>query len=57
MTDGITVVPANQASWEDLQAVRGERGYAAACQCQMFKIGHHEWTSAARMPPTIRYGP
>jgi GNAT superfamily N-acetyltransferase len=45
MTDGITVVPANRASCEDLQAIFGERGYAAACQCQMFKIGHPVWTS------------
>jgi GNAT superfamily N-acetyltransferase len=46
MTDGITVMPANQASCEDLGAIFGERGYAARCQCQMFKIGHPEWTSA-----------
>jgi GNAT superfamily N-acetyltransferase len=48
MTDAFTVVPANKASWEDLQAILGTRGYAAACQCQRFKIGHHEWTSATR---------
>lgn len=48
MTEGITVVPANQATCEDLQAIFGERGYAARCQCQMFKIGHPEWTSATR---------
>ncbi|HEX8008877.1 MAG TPA: hypothetical protein VF482_20905 [Trebonia sp.] len=29
----VSVVPANQASWEDLQAVFG-RGAAAKCQCQ-----------------------
>jgi len=48
VTNTITVVPANKASWEDLQAILGTRGYAAACQCQRFKIGHHEWTSATR---------
>ena len=41
----ITVVPANEASWEDLRAIFGDRGYTAYCQCQKFKIGHHEWTS------------
>ena len=48
MTDAITVVPANKASWEDLQAILGTRGYAAACQCQRFKVGPHGWTSATR---------
>jgi GNAT superfamily N-acetyltransferase len=40
----ITVVPANEARWEDLQAVFGTRGYASRCQCQWFKIGHADWT-------------
>ncbi|GAB4079986.1 hypothetical protein GCM10028783_09340 [Modestobacter muralis] len=30
----ITVVPANQVSWADLQAVFGDRGEAARCRCQ-----------------------
>jgi len=29
----VTVVPANEASWEDLRAIFGDRGYAAFCQC------------------------
>ena len=41
----ITVVPANEASWEDLRAIFGDRGYTAYCQCQKFKIGPHGWTS------------
>jgi GNAT superfamily N-acetyltransferase len=40
----IAIVPANEASWDDLRAIFGSRGYAAYCQCQRFKIGHHEWT-------------
>jgi GNAT superfamily N-acetyltransferase len=39
----ITVVPANQASWEDLQTVLGSRGYAAGCQCQRIKMGDGRW--------------
>jgi GNAT superfamily N-acetyltransferase len=39
-----TVVPANHAPWDDLQAVLGERGYPASCQCQRFKIGQFDWT-------------
>jgi GNAT superfamily N-acetyltransferase len=45
-TDGaITVVPANQASCDDLRAVFGTRGDPAGCQCQWFKIRHFEWRS------------
>ena len=42
----VTVVPANEASWDDLRRIFGDRGYTAGCQCQKFKIGHHEWTAA-----------
>ena len=38
MTEGITVIPANQARWEDLQTVFGTRGTAVICQCQRFKL-------------------
>jgi GNAT superfamily N-acetyltransferase len=41
--DEISVVPANQASWRDLQAVFGTRGAAAACQCQRIKLGDRAW--------------
>jgi GNAT superfamily N-acetyltransferase len=46
MPDDVTVIPANQASWDDLQAVFG-RGGAAKCQCQRIKLGDHDWF---RMP-------
>lgn len=38
----IRVVPANQAPWEDLQAVLGSRGEAARCQCQRYKLRPRE---------------
>ena len=38
----VSVVPANEASWDDLQAVFG-RGAAAKCQCQRIKLGDREW--------------
>lgn len=45
----ITVVPANEASWEDLAAVFGERGDPARCQCQWFKVtGREEWRLLSR---------
>ena len=38
----IVVVPANEASWEDLQTVFGTRGPASRCQCQRYKLGPRE---------------
>jgi GNAT superfamily N-acetyltransferase len=37
-----TIVPANEASFEDLQAVFGTRGTAAICQCQRYKLRPRE---------------
>jgi GNAT superfamily N-acetyltransferase len=36
------IVPANEASWEDIQAVFGTRGPAALCQCQRYKLRPRE---------------
>jgi GNAT superfamily N-acetyltransferase len=38
----LTVVPANEASCEDLQAVFGARGPASRCQCQRYKLKPRE---------------
>jgi GNAT superfamily N-acetyltransferase len=50
MTEGatslVTTVPANEASWEDLQAVFGTRGDSSRCQCQRYKMQPGEsWAS------------
>jgi len=47
MTDGmtlpgLTIVPANEAPWDDLQTVLGTRGPAATCQCQRYKLKPRE---------------
>jgi GNAT superfamily N-acetyltransferase len=42
MTDGIRVVPANEASWEDLHTVFGRRGSAPVCHCQRYKLAPRE---------------
>ncbi|MDQ5832311.1 MAG: GNAT family N-acetyltransferase [Actinomycetota bacterium] len=39
---GISVVPANEASWDDLQTVFGTRGQASRCQCQRYKLRPRE---------------
>ena len=38
----VTIVPANAASWEDLQAIFGTRGQGARCQCQRYKLRPRE---------------
>jgi GNAT superfamily N-acetyltransferase len=50
MTEGattlVTTVPANEASWDDLQAVFGTRGDSSRCQCQRYKMQPGEsWAS------------
>jgi len=48
----ISIVPANEASWEDLQAVLGTRGDPFRCQCQRYKMQPGEaW---ARFPVAER---
>jgi GNAT superfamily N-acetyltransferase len=45
----ITVVPANEASWDDLQAVLGTRGDPSRCGCQRYKMQPGEsWASVGR---------
>jgi GNAT superfamily N-acetyltransferase len=38
----ISVKPANEASWEDLQTIFGTRGQGARCQCQRYKLRARE---------------
>jgi GNAT superfamily N-acetyltransferase len=48
----LAVRPANEASWADLQAVFGERGEAARCFCQRYKLLPRE--AFKHNPPEIR---
>jgi GNAT superfamily N-acetyltransferase len=41
-TPELTIVPANEASWDDLRAVFGTRGAAATCWCQRYKLQARE---------------
>jgi GNAT superfamily N-acetyltransferase len=38
----LSIVPANEASFEDLQAVFSTRGPASRCQCQRYKLRRRE---------------
>lgn len=48
----MSIVPANEASWKDLQAVFGARGGAAVCQCQRYKLPPRE--AFKHFPPEVR---
>ena len=37
-TTKVTIVPANEASWQDLQTVLGTHGDPFTCQCQRYKM-------------------
>jgi GNAT superfamily N-acetyltransferase len=39
----IRIVPANQASWDDLEAVGGANCHGGRCYCQRFKLGRNAW--------------
>jgi GNAT superfamily N-acetyltransferase len=44
----LRIVPANEASWEDLAAVLGTADYAARCQCQRFKVLGWIWRDSTQ---------
>jgi GNAT superfamily N-acetyltransferase len=46
-TSRVMIVPANEAGWEDLQAVLGGRGYHSGCWCQRFKIRGRQWDAGS----------
>jgi hypothetical protein len=42
------IVPANKASWEDLEAVLGGATcHGGRCYCQRYKLGHNAWPGDA----------
>ena len=41
----LTIVPANQASWADLQAIFGTADYPSKCYCQHFKTRDCHWSA------------
>ncbi|MDF8265205.1 GNAT family N-acetyltransferase [Luteipulveratus flavus] len=51
-TDAVRVVPANEASWDDLLAIFGSRGPASGCWCQRFKLAPKE--SFGNTPAEVR---
>ncbi|MBA2388947.1 MAG: GNAT family N-acetyltransferase [Geodermatophilaceae bacterium] len=47
-TGGITVVPANEATWDDLAAIFGTADYPGRCQCQRFKVVGWIWHNSTQ---------
>jgi GNAT superfamily N-acetyltransferase len=52
MDAGTSVVPANEASWNDLATVFGTRGEGFKCQCQRYKLQPRE--AFAHFPVHVR---
>ena len=50
-TPGVTIVPANEAGCEDLQAVFGASGGPSRCRCQRFKTRGRQWDSEQASVP------
>jgi GNAT superfamily N-acetyltransferase len=47
VTDDLVVVPANEASWPDLQTIFGSTGDPGHCYCQWFKLRHRDWSATS----------
>jgi GNAT superfamily N-acetyltransferase len=45
--DRLTIVPANEASWDDLRAVFGTTDYPSKCSCQRYKIRDSHWSTVS----------
>ena len=55
-TPQVTIVPANEASWKDLQALLGTRGDPSRCQCQRYKMQPRGAGRARRVTSRSRQG-
>jgi len=51
-TDEVRIVPANESTFEELQAILGERGSGHRCQCQRYKLAPGE--SFGAVPIEVR---
>ena len=44
----LTIIPANEASWDDLVAIFGTADYPGRCQCQRFKVVPCMWRDSTQ---------
>jgi len=55
-THPVAIVPANEASWEDLQAVFSSRADPSRCYCQRYKMQPREsWASVGTEELALRF--
>jgi GNAT superfamily N-acetyltransferase len=59
MTDAprtrVTIIPANEATWDDLRAIFGTRGDPSRCWCQRFKMAPGEsWANVGPAQHAVR---
>lgn len=47
-TEQLRIVPANEASWDDLAAIFGTTDYPSRCQCQRFKVLGWVWRDSTQ---------
>jgi GNAT superfamily N-acetyltransferase len=56
MSEALTIRPANEVSWEELETVFGTRGEPAMCHCQRYKMAFREsWASVGRDELATRF--
>lgn len=56
MSEQLTIRPANEVSWEELETVFGIRGEPAICHCQRYKMAFREsWASVGREELAARF--
>jgi GNAT superfamily N-acetyltransferase len=46
--DQVEIVPANEASWDDLRAIFGKADYPARCLCQRLKVAGWIWRDSTQ---------
>jgi hypothetical protein len=46
--EALRIVPANEASWDDLAAIFGITDYPSRCQCQRFKVVGWIWRDSTQ---------
>lgn len=46
--ENLTIVPANEASWDDLAAIFGTADYPSRCQCQRLKVPGCFWRDSTQ---------
>jgi GNAT superfamily N-acetyltransferase len=51
----LTIVPANEASWDDIAAIFGTTDYPGRCQCQHFKVVGCFWRDSMQEERTAMF--